>query len=102
MALEIDKPTDAEDCQNIIWYLKHKNVKVYVGFDNLWYLEFAALCKELDRKGRCRDYENRPKICRDYNRKDCTGHSLSSAEKIRFKTPEEFKKYLNKKKIKSA
>ncbi|MEK7167572.1 MAG: YkgJ family cysteine cluster protein [Patescibacteria group bacterium] len=100
VAIELDKPTDQTDRQNIIWFLKHKNVKVYIGFDNKWYLEFSTPCKELDRKGWCKDYDNRPQICREYDQKDCTGHSLSSAEKVCFTDSKEFKKYLEKKKIK--
>ena len=100
VALEIDKPIEQDDYQNILWFLCHKNVKVYLGFDNKWYLEFSTPCKELDQKGFCRDYENRPVICREYDQKDCTGRNTSSAEKICFNSSAEFKKYLDKKKIK--
>ena len=39
------------------------------------------------------------KICRDYSQSDCVKFSKEPAEKIYFKTADDFKKYLSKKKI---
>ena len=99
IATEIDKPTDNDDYQNIIWFLHHKNVRVYVGWDNCWYLEFITTCKNLSTKGLCKIYETRPKMCRDYKHSDCTNHNDDPAEKYYFKTTQDFEKYLENKKL---
>lgn len=94
IALEIDKPKNDQDCDNIIWFLLHKDVHVYVDWDNDWFVEFATPCKALDLKTKlCMIYDKRPKICREYKQKDCVRHDPVSAEKISFNTAEEFKQY---------
>lgn len=100
IAVQIDKPTAKKDFDNIIWFLLHKNVYVYIDFENDWYLEFITPCEALDDKTKlCADYENRPQVCRNYSQKDCTHYNNEPAEKKYFKTVGEFKKYLKGKKI---
>jgi len=94
IALEIDKPKSQEDYDNIIWFLLHKNVHVYVNFDNEWLVEFATPCKMLNPKTRlCTIHKSRPQICRDHKQKDCVRHDPEPAEKLSFRTADEFKKY---------
>lgn len=104
IALEIDKPKNEEDYDNIIWFLLHKNVHVYIDWDNEWLVEFTTPCKMLDPKTKlCKIYGKRPKLCRAYKQADCVRHNHESAEKISFNTADEFKTYwqeLKKKKIK--
>ncbi len=71
LAVEIDKPESKKDFDNVIWFVLHKNVQVYIGLDNHWYIEFKSKCKELNPKGWCKQYEQRPKICRKYSAKNC-------------------------------
>jgi len=99
IAVEIDRPTAKSDYQNIIWFLLHKNVRVYIDWENDWLLEFVTPCKELDSQGLCKNYANRPGMCRDYNQKDCTKYNAKSAEKISFNCADDFKRYLKKKNI---
>ena len=99
IAVEIDRPTSKTDYQNIIWFLLHKNVKVYISWDNDWFLEFVTPCLRLDKNGLCGDYENRPRLCRDYHQDDCTRYNEEPAEKILFDSADAFKKYLKRKKI---
>lgn len=80
VATEIDKPTTVDEVQNIYWFLLHKNIGVYIGFDNKWYLEFITPCRKLKNK-LCGDYFNRPQICRDYNQKTCPQHLNEATEK---------------------
>jgi len=94
VALEIDKPENNDDFENLIWHLYHKNVHIYIGWDNKWYLEFMTPCKELDSKGLCKVYEKRPKICSDYKQENCTKYNKEPAEKKYFKTAGDLKKYL--------
>ncbi len=100
IATEIDRPTSEEDFENIIWFLYHKNVGVYLGHDNKWYLEFVTPCKELNFRGFCKVYDKRPQICRDYNQNECPQYNDGPTEKQYFHSVEEFKKYLEDKKSK--
>lgn len=97
IAIEIDKPTTKAEYQNIIWMLIHKDVSAYIGFDNHWYLEFQTPCLKLNAKGLCSDYDNRPDICREYDQEECPKYSKGSAEKVSFRSAEDFKKYLKSK-----
>jgi hypothetical protein len=98
IALEIDKPTTKAEKENIIWFLLHKNISVYIGHDNHWYVEFQTPCKAL-HEGRCSVYNDRPSMCREYNQDSCTKYINEPAEKIIFTSPEQFKKYFIKKNI---
>lgn len=99
VAIEFDKPTCKEDYHHIFWFLAHKDVEIFVDHDNGWCVEFKTKCRHLDRRGMCSIYENRPKICRDYSHEECEKHGEGKAEKERFKTREDFIKYLRKKGI---
>lgn len=66
IATGIDTPEDDNDRDNIRWYLFHKNVHVFRGHDQNWYVEFATDCEKLDVNHRCSIYEERPEICRGH------------------------------------
>ena len=97
IALEIDRPTTKDEEENIIWFLLHKNVTVYIGLDNKWYIEFQTPCKAL-KKGLCQEYQTRPKICREFTQDSCVKYNPGPTEKILFSSAEDFKKYLVQKK----
>ena len=92
VSLEIDKPEDKEDFENIKWFVAHKNVNVYVDDEGDWYIEFLTHC-DLLKNNKCKDYKNRPKICRKYSKEECTFHNDYS-EKHTFKTIKDVEKYL--------
>lgn len=96
IATELDKPTTAEELQNIFWFLLHKNVGVYIGFDNKWYLEFKTPCKKLKNK-LCANYHNRPAICHDYKQSTCPKYLNEATEKKYFHNEKEFISYIQKK-----
>lgn len=99
VAVEIDKPTSKTDYSNIIWYLLHKNVNVFIDHSNSWFIEFLTKCSKLNGRRLCDDYEDRPKICRGYAQKDCVKYGEGKAEKVYFRTKEQFIRYLKKKGI---
>ena len=100
IALSIDKPRTKKDYDFIRWYLMHENVNVFIDHDNDWLIEFKTLCKNLGKDHKCKDYHNRPAICREYPEKthDCEFLSDTPAHKVIFRSSEEFEKYLLKKK----
>ena len=100
VAIQIDKPKSKTDYDNMIWQLWHENVNIFIDHDNDWHVEFMTPCLSLDKNTKlCAIYDSRPKICRDYKQLDCTKYNLDPAEKIYFKTVEDFKKYLQEKNI---
>jgi len=97
-ALQIDRPRSAEDFDHIRWYLAHQNVAIFIeGKD--WYLQVNNQCHYLSQDGKCRMYENRPQICRDYGWDDsgeteCHGPDRASDHDYFFSTLEELEAYL--------
>lgn len=70
-AVYIDEPTDLEEYDAIKWYLHHDRVCVYIDRHSDWYVHVDVPCRQLDGKGKCRIYESRPKVCRDYKPQAC-------------------------------
>jgi len=101
ISLPIDKPKCKQDYDYIRWYLMHKNVFVYIDFDNTWMIEFRSPCINIQTDGRCGIYENRLKICSDFPPKDeeCEFLNDSPTNKKLFSTVEEFEVYLEDRKI---
>ncbi|MAG10878.1 zinc/iron-chelating domain-containing protein [Candidatus Pacearchaeota archaeon] len=94
VALEIDKPTDLEDFENIKWYVCHENVNVFVDIDGKWFIEFLTPCEFLGRNNECNIYDKRPKICREYSQEDCLFHNDDYGEKYTFKIVKDVEDYI--------
>ncbi len=90
ISLEIDPPTGLQDLDNIIWYLIHKNVWVWVDEEDKWYVQFNTPCEKLGASGRCDWYAHRPKICQDYKQSECPRYAHGVAEKFLFKDERAF------------
>ncbi|MBD3419863.1 MAG: YkgJ family cysteine cluster protein [Chitinivibrionales bacterium] len=99
VALNIEKPTTKQDYDNIRWYLMHKNVHVSIDHENEWLLEFVTDCEYLGPRNECTNYENRPKVCRDYPEKDtlCVFEADHRPYKKLFTNHKQFERYLEKK-----
>jgi Fe-S-cluster containining protein len=69
-ALPIENPDCWKDFEYIRWYLLHERAAVFLE-DGDWYLLVHNRCKHLDEDNRCRRYETRPQVCRDYHTKNC-------------------------------
>jgi len=70
-ALPLDTPKDKGDYDDIRWFLCHKNITVFVE-DGDWYINIKNKCKHLSEKeNRCRIYNKRPRICRQYRHGVC-------------------------------
>lgn len=90
--LEIDRPTNKTDNENIRWYLSHKDTTIYV-IRRKWYLHVDSPCRFLDDKGRCANYENRPKICREHDPAHCEFHTDFDSD-LSFTSLKQFDEYL--------
>jgi Fe-S-cluster containining protein len=99
-ALEIDKPADEEELDDVRWYLCHQGASVFVE-EGKWYLELQNMCKYLQPGGGCAIYEKRPRICADYgvdSDGDVNCH-ISGAPfdyEYEFGSLEEFEEYIEK------
>lgn len=93
VAAEIDKPEKEKDFDEIKWFVSHKNVHVYVDEEGDWYVEFLTPCRFLGKNNKCLNYENRPKLCKDYEHDECTFYN-EYTEKHRFKTIKDIEKYM--------
>ncbi|MFC1741910.1 YkgJ family cysteine cluster protein [Nanoarchaeota archaeon] len=90
LAIELDTPEDREDYSNIMWYLLHENVRVFIDHEDEWYIEFLTKCTALNEHKLCDVYDERPDICRDYTQEDCVKNTPEDAEKVSFSTREDF------------
>lgn len=90
---ELQKPANKEDYDEIIWFLSHKGIKVYIDEEGGWNAEARNECKYL-KDGKCSIYNERPQICRDYDPEDCELHGEGEYYARMFETPEEFIKYM--------
>lgn len=90
-ALPIDKPSTFEEFDYVRWYLLHEGASVFVE-DGDWFLLVHSPCKELGLDNRCRIYETRPQICREYSTARCEYDDLFVFEQY-FETPEQVEEY---------
>ncbi len=97
VAVGIDTPEDKDDYDNIIWFLLHENVRVFVDHDNDWYLEFLTKCSALDENKLCKLYNERPNICRKYSQNECIKSTPSDGELVSFNNRADFLNWLEKK-----
>ncbi|RMD45516.1 YkgJ family cysteine cluster protein [Candidatus Pacearchaeota archaeon] len=97
IAIEIDKPENKEDIDQIRWFLLHKNVWVFIDHDNSWNVQFNTPCTKLSSKGLCTIYRKRPRICKDYSTESCEKWGEGKSFKVLWKNAEEFEKWLKNK-----
>lgn len=90
-ALPIDKPTNYEEFDYVRWYLLHENATVFVE-DGSWFLLVHTVCKALDENNRCKIYDKRPLVCREYSTEKCEYDDLFVFEKY-FETPDQVEEY---------
>jgi len=94
VALEIDKPEDQEDFDQIKWFLLHKNVWIFIDHDNSWNIQFNTPCEKLTEEKLCGIYETRPQICRDYSNESCEKWGAGNSFKLLWKNEVEFEEWL--------
>jgi Fe-S-cluster containining protein len=71
VAVEIDTPTTPKEYDQIVWYLYHASVEVFVDWDDAWHVLFRTRCDNLTQTGLCAVYEKRPAICKDFDWREC-------------------------------
>ncbi len=94
IAVEIDKPTSFQDYDNVHWYLCHKDVSVYIDFEGDWYIEFQTRCEHLSEAATCEIYDDRPRMCSDFDATECEVTTGERAWKTIFHKPDELIEFM--------
>ncbi len=71
VTIHINKPRKKSDFDEIIWYVLHHNVYVFIDGDGDWFVEFRTPCSGLGKNQLCTTYKERPDVCREYNQDEC-------------------------------
>jgi uncharacterized protein len=93
----VNTPTTPRYATDILWYLYHEKVYVYVDGDGEWSVHFETRCRNLGPDLLCGVYEDRPHICRAFDNKTCEVNDREH-ESITFREPAEFLTWLRAKK----
>ncbi len=99
IALEIGRPTSKKDYDDLLWYLLHDGVSIYVDRAGRWFVQFDTTCRALTEDERCGIYAERPQICREYRIESCVRHDPEPPEKHLFRWPEDLERYLTERGI---
>jgi Fe-S-cluster containining protein len=97
VGIGINAPSRPRYATDILWYLYHEKVYVYVDGAREWSVHFEARCRNLGEGFLCGVYLKRPHICRSFDNRTCevndpVQHSLT------FREPREFLAWLRENK----
>lgn len=98
VTVTLDPPDCKQDYDEIIWFLLHRGVSVYIDHEDDWNIEFETVCEGLDDE-LCTIYEDRPRVCSDYELETCVEWGEGPYYKVRWETKGELIAWLDKKKI---
>jgi len=94
-ALPIETPETREDYDDIRWYLCHKDITVFVE-DGDWYINIRNKCRHLSEKDhRCRIYDKRPRVCRQYRHRNCDYVEGEYDYELRFTSDKQMQEYMS-------
>jgi uncharacterized protein len=100
ITVEIDKPTNKRERDDLRWYLLHEGISLLIE-EERWLLQCTTKCIHLQDDHQCGIYETRPETCRIYSNKNCDYHTLFldwDTEYILIDTYEQFEEYRQKQK----
>jgi Fe-S-cluster containining protein len=90
VVVEIAKPRDKTDRDEIRWFLSHENVLVFIDHDdNTWNVQFTTPCRHLGKDHRCDIYADRFDVCRSHETETCEA-SGGEIDAVIFRTAEEY------------
>jgi Fe-S-cluster containining protein len=96
VAVGINAPTRPRYATDILWYLYHDKVTVYLDGDGEWCVMFESRCKNLGEGLLCAVYPERPHICRSFDNRGCEVNAPDK-EAITFREPAQFLSWLKEK-----
>ena len=89
----INPPTSPRYATDVLWYLYHHGVYVYVDGEGEWSVHFEARCRNLGPDLRCGVYALRPHICRTFDNRTCEANDPVH-DTLTFREPAEFLDWL--------
>lgn len=95
LAMEIGKPTDKKEVEDLKWQLQFDTVQVYIK-SNRWYQLVEGRCIHLSEDERCNIYEKRPLKCRRHNPPNC--ELYDKFYDVMLSTPDDLDNYISEKK----
>jgi len=102
ITVEIESPVkNKTNRDEMRWYLFHENIHL-LREDGSWYLQIDTRCGQLGDDGLCKTYEDRPKVCREYETKGCDYHGGPNDKQKLISTAEQWEAYLAQRKRKKA
>jgi len=96
LGVGINAPTTPRLATDVLWYLYHEKVSVYVDEEGEWSVLFETRCRNLRSDLRCGIYEERPHICRGFDNTECDVNA-PGARALTFREPAEFLGWLEAK-----
>lgn len=67
---ELDTPRSIDDFDTLLWQMAHRDIQAYKDEDG-WFLLVNNTCRFLGESGRCKIYQTRPQMCREYSNDYC-------------------------------
>lgn len=92
----INAPNSPRHATDVLWYLYHENVYVYVDGEGEWSVHFETRCRNLGPDLRCAVYVDRPHICRGFDNRTCEVNDPAH-DTLTFREPREFLDWLQEK-----
>ncbi|MFH1994691.1 MAG: YkgJ family cysteine cluster protein [Nitrospinota bacterium] len=92
ISIPTHKPQTKKEIEELRFYILHKNIEIYVK-SNRWYILVNEKCDNLGKDYLCKDYENRPLICRQFSSSSC--EHWGDFFDIHLKNEEELMEYLD-------
>jgi len=89
----IETPKRARYATDILWYLYHESVYVYVDGNKEWSVHFETRCRNLGDDLLCGIYETRPHLCRNFDNRTCEVNDQDH-ESLTFRDPVVFLEWL--------
>jgi Fe-S-cluster containining protein len=96
VTVEIARPADRVDRDEVRWFLAHENIQVFIE-DGEWYVQFYTPCRHLTADGRCAIYAGRFDVCREHSTRECE-MSVGKVDAVVFSTTEEFDRWWDRRK----
>jgi Fe-S-cluster containining protein len=93
VGIGINPPTSARHATDVLWYLYHEGVYVYVDGEGEWSVHFEARCRNLGDDLLCRIYVDRPHICRGFDSRSCEVNDQDHRS-LTFREPAQFLAWL--------
>jgi Fe-S-cluster containining protein len=93
----VNPPNSPRHATDVLWYLYHEGVYVYVDGEGEWSVHFEARCRNLGPDLRCGVYVDRPHICRTFDNRTCEVNDPVQ-DSLTFREPAEFLAWLREKK----